>query len=193
MMKKILLAAGVLLVGSTAANAVILFSDNFNANPVANATTPAGWVLNVGTVDVTNAFGGVNVDMNGQAALPAAIETASSFNVVAGQSYKLSFDFGVVGSGFEVLTFDFAGYSAGSVSFGPSVGLSAAAFTFVAAISGPSVLSFSGLPGTGSGMILDNVLLESLAPVSPVPIPPAALLLGSGLIGLGALGRKRKN
>ena len=49
--------------------------------------------------------------------------------------------------------------------------------------SGPTTISFTGSQGA-KYIGLDNVT------VSSVPLPPAVLLLGSGLVGLGLLRRK---
>lgn len=55
--------------------------------------------------------------------------------------------------------------------------------------SATSSLTIAGLPQAISGVYAFN--LESLAP-SPVPLPPAVLLFGSGLVGLILLYRRRK-
>lgn len=58
---------------------------------------------------------------------------------------------------------------------------------FTVASSGSTIISLTGNAGH-SYIGLDNVIVEA----SSVPIPPTALLLGTGLVGLLALRRRRK-
>ena len=48
-------------------------------------------------------------------------------------------------------------------------------------------LSFTSV---GTGINMDNVRLNEAA---PVPIPPSALLLGSGILGMGLMGWRRRS
>ncbi len=192
-MKRVLLAATAFLVCAPAAQSAVLFSDNFEADTVGEGAALTNWSVS-GAVDVVTTFpgDGKQVDLSSPAFSGiSTIETLSGFNLVAGQSYTLAFDYGTKSDGFEIFTFGIGSFGGGLINWGSAMAdLISTSFTFtaVADVVGAK-LSFSSFVGGGEGFSIDNVSLESL---SPVPLPPAVLLLGSGLMGLGALGRKRK-
>jgi hypothetical protein len=193
MMKKILLTGAALFGLATAANAVVLFTDNFEGNTNGTGVTPVNWTVTGGSVDVVSTFGaqGHQIDMDGASLNTAVIETNAGFNILAGNTYKIDFDYGTKSPNFEIMTVQLGSFGAGVLNFtGAMASLVHASFTFLATSNFPAAkLMFSGFVGTSNGMLLDNVSLEQL---SPIPLPPGALLFGTGLFGLGALARHRK-
>jgi hypothetical protein len=188
----IVLLAALLL---NTANAALIFSDNFDTenggSGALNYTGFTNWSVQPGTVDlIGNGYydfipgNGLYVDMDG-----------STGN--AGTMTKTL----TLGPGSYLLTFALAGnHNNTSLEFVDvmvKIGLASQRYSrsqndpfinenlyFNVGTGGTYTLSFSGVGGDNIGMLLDNVSLNS------VPIPGAAYLLGTGLIGLVAIRRR---
>jgi hypothetical protein len=195
MIKKILMVGAAMLVTAGAANAVVLFSDDFNGNATGDDITPSGWTVVSGSVDAGSFYPsqGKQIDIDGGAG--GAIETNAGFNLIAGRKYTLSFDYGKNGFAIDAMTFGIDGaFSSGVVSADPAPGMlnmlnMSVTFLAVADLIGAKIEFASLFSNDGQGLVLDNVKFEEL---TPVPVPPALLLLGTGIAGLGALARKKK-
>jgi hypothetical protein len=193
MLKSILTAAAFVLVGSTASQAVVLFQDNFDGNTTGVNKTPVGWTVTAGAVDVVASYGGqgrqIDLDSNASA-VAAVIQTNAVFTFAAGNAYKITFDYGRRLTGTELAVFGAGGFGGVAGVFGntPVPTMLGTTFTFYATTSFTAPLFFSGLVGNSRGLLIDNVKLET---VTPVPVPPAMLLLATGLFGIGALGQRR--
>ncbi len=184
-MKKLLVTAAVLFLSGTAAQAVVLYNDTFNGNAPGSNVTPAGWTVSSGTVDVVTAYpSGTQLVLDGGSLVSNAV-----FNFAAGSTYKVTFDYGKTVDSLEVLTFGIGTYGNGIMSFGAALpGLITTSYSFLVMTSFSSGISFGGFSGFSNNMLIDNVTLED---VTPIPLPPAVLFLGTGLMGIGALKRRR--
>jgi hypothetical protein len=112
-------------------------------------------------------------------------------NFTAGSTYKLTFDYGRQTPTFEVLTFGIGGFGSGVVGFGAVLPtLVSTSFSFLVTTDFVGSVYFAGLAGMASNLLIDNVVLED---VTPIPVPPALLLLGSSLVGASALKRRRRS
>jgi hypothetical protein len=201
MFKKFLLASALLVSSTVASNAAVLFTDNFDSSPLALNSTPIGWTLDYGSLDVIgpdyNFYPGTgnHIDMNGSTNQSGGMHTNAVFNFIAGNTYTLSFNYGnnansanngstetLVATvlGFPGVTIDqvgaIASYLVGSYSF-----------TALSNFSSALYFNASGTnDGDNGGLILDNVSL------SVVPVPAALPLLAAGLGVLGFAGRRRR-
>ena len=165
------------------------FSDGYQ---VVNSGSIAimGWTVGGGSVDLIhnayNAISGYSIDMLGT---PGPGFLSQDFNVVAGQTYNLSFDMarnpgGPAGQGVAVSFGGAAGnfYSTAAASNT----LYSNTLSFTAASTGLATLSFASAAQAGtsydnySGAVIDNV---SVMAAVPEPETYAMLLAGLGLMG----------
>jgi hypothetical protein len=198
MLKKLLLAGACLAGFATASNAATLFTDNFNANSTGLNGIPLGWAVSNGTVDlIGNGFfdfypgNGIFLDMDGSSGDAGRIDTVLNFNVVAGSSYTISFDYGVNGGAAETLDFGLgSNLFSLAIPAGGIASLTPYSVTFLALATETVSLFFEGQGIDNQGPVLDNVLLEQN--VSAVPVPAALPLLAAGLGALGFVARRRR-
>lgn len=213
------LAAGIGIAGS--ADAAAVFTDNFDGAPSGSAlnTAPTNWAVITGSGSVdwinnSNSYGnnGTNlqclnssagcVDLDGSTNNPG-IMSHGTFNLQQGTTYVLSAY--VSGNqrgtdypsrGPDDLSFGFLDSTNAFITNGSktisniaaTAGYTLVSFAFTADkdYAGASIF-FEALGGDNVGPILDDVSLTA------VPLPAAAWLLLSGLVGLGAVGRRRAN
>ena len=181
------------------ASAATLFSDDFESDALGTPSVLNNWVVSTGTIDVIgpgNGYpwygAGQYVDLNGTPG-PARIETILSFNLVAGQGYTLSFDYGnnKNSNGVEQLSFGIGGFSDSIDIPGAIASLISSTYSFTALTTGSFNLFFADTGNTPSdlgGPILDNVSLTTA-----VPLPAGGLLLLTAFGGLAGVRRRRKS
>jgi choice-of-anchor C domain-containing protein len=153
-------------------------------------TSITGWTVGGAGVDYINGYwpaedGTKSLDLS-------ALDAGSISQVISGltinQAYKVTFALAanpgspdpaqtLVSAGGNSQTYD--SHPAGSVSWAMQT------FFFVATAA-QETLTFLSLTHNASGPALDNVA------ISATPIPPAILLFGSALAGMGFLGYRRK-
>lgn len=174
-----------------AAQAAIIFTDNFDTEVLATNSVPSNWLVSDGSVDVIGdpSFfnflpgNGRYVDLDGSTGNSGVLKKA--FNLTAGTLYTVSFDLaGSQRGSNENVTVNF-GTSTNNWSFTSGQGFATYSLTFNPTLSGAYLLSFENAGGDNVGALLDNVS------VSSVPVPGAAWLFASAVLGL--LGLKRKS
>lgn len=149
-----------------------------------------GWTVGATSVDLVrnayNAIDGYSIDMLGT---PGPGYLSQSFNVLAGQTYNLSFDMArnsgaAAGQGVSV---NFGGVTGSFYSTAAASNtLYSNTLSFTAATTGLATLSFASAAKVGtpfdnySGAVIDNV---SVMTAVPEPETYAMLLAGLGLMG----------
>ncbi|HEY8751563.1 MAG TPA: hypothetical protein VIM11_26515 [Tepidisphaeraceae bacterium] len=179
--------------------------------------TVAGWILTGNAFGFPDQFylngsddsiGGI-VTFNPGPSL-AGGTVSQGFNTVAGGSYNVSFDYGLIGPGgdFQQLQLDIIGLTpastigiATSIDSNPFTGIGSIAafhnysFSFVATDSGAHTLRFTDLGGNdtgGSDGVLDNVVLTTNAISVPEPnVLLGGLVLFGGFVFTSAFRRRR--
>lgn len=200
MLKSLLLAGAVALSMSTAASAAtIIFSDDFDSETLKNNGSLSNWNVSNGTIDVIGVGGpfdlylgnGRYVDMDGSTRNAGRIETKSAFELIAGQTYELTFMYGRNTRGnnvdpTETLNFGFGSWSdtlnipSGAIA---SFLTRTVLFSFQTNVIGS--IFFEDLGADNQGVVIDNVSL------SAVPLPAGGLMLVGGLAALAGLRRRK--
>jgi hypothetical protein len=212
-MKKSLAAAALACCFAIPAHAVPIFSDNFNSNPADHLNgTPNGWTVTGGIVDIIGSGGafdwypgnGSYIDLDGTNGPNGQVSTILSntiMNFANGLRYNFSFDYGINhndSGDSDTITLgvlinntyfqDLITVNADGLNHASSLFTMAAIAPFAPGnFTGQLYIRGNSVGGSDqSGGIVDNIS------VSAVPLPGAALLLMSGLFGMGGLARMRR-
>jgi Protein of unknown function (DUF642) len=183
---------------SAQSQAFTVFDDNFNANAVALNGTPANWTTVQGSVDLIGPSlfdllpgNGVYVDMDGSTSAQGTISTTQSFSFQPGVTYTLSYD--LAGSqrsnGNNSVDVSIPGVlSVPTQTLADSAGFQTFVQTFTVAAPILAQIVFAAVSSVSDdqGLLLDNVKLTA------VPLPAAVWLMLSGIAGLGAFARRRR-
>jgi hypothetical protein len=182
------------------AGAATVFSDNFDAETRALNGSLSNWNISNGTIDVIGPGlfdfypgNGNFLDLDGSTQNAGRIETKLPLALAIGQTYTLSFSYGRNGGNVESMTYGVTGGNLSQVftlQQSGTVPFSSFSVDFVAT-SASGNLFFDHLGGDNQGIVLDNVLLASVG-TAVVPVPAALPLMLTGLIGLGAIARRRR-
>jgi hypothetical protein len=192
MSKTSMLIAAAALLAAGAANATVVFSDNFDANATGLNAVPSGWTVSDGTVDIIGAGyfdflpgNGKYIDMDGSTSNAGTL--SRSLSLVGGTPYVLSFELAGNRRNGAVESVAVSFGSASSTHTLPqSAGFTPFSLAFTPATSGNFALSFAGAGGDNIGMLLDRVA------VTAVPEPQTYALLALGLLAVGAAVRRRQ-
>lgn len=193
---KRVIASAMLLSVAAAAPAQVIFTDNFDGNPLGLNRTPGGWTVTEGTVDTvgTGFFdfypgNGAYIDLDGSTSNAGVL--SRSFSLLAGTTYTASFVLGGSQRS-DSNTVDVAfGSASGSFVVASSAPLTTYSVQFAPDADGSFSLSFANQGGDNLGALLLSVSVEQ-GVAAPIPEPQTYALLLVGLAAVGAAVRRRR-
>ena len=196
--KHILAAA--LLAGSTATQAGVVFSDNFNTQ-VPGSNTPTSFTLVAGTVEIigtgTNGTyfdllpgNGYYIDLDGYTAQGGTLRT--SFSLTAGTLYTAMFDLaGSQRGDTNIVDVTFGSLPTATYTLASPAPFGTFQLAFTPATTGSYSLTFTNRGGDYVGALLDNVSVTFPMQSTAVPEPESAALMLAGL-GIGGWVSRRR-
>lgn len=186
----------VLLTGTASADSANLIQNGnfeltvfgtFTGYRIANAGTPsiANWTISGASVDVIRdnfgAVSGNSIDLLGT---PGPGSLSQGFSTIAGQHYQIRFDLSANGVGGDSKELSVSiGNNATYHYFGDMNHNVTETFTYQAATTGMTNLTFTSAASGYSGAVIDNVAVTAAV---PEPENYATLIAGLGLLGFMA-------
>lgn len=211
-----LAAAATLLLGATGASANLITNGGFEVGTVAGlfSTLNAGslnlnnWTIDSGSIDYINNYwqdagsgSGRSIDLNGL--VPGSI--SQSFATTAGVLYEVTFSLSgnpdnthtpaiktlrVSLTGASSASHDFTFDTTNPVNSSGNMGWLTKSFTFLGG-AGLTTITFLSLTTDPVSLPAFGPALDEVS-VNAVPVPAAVWLLGSALLGVGLIARKRR-
>jgi hypothetical protein len=190
-----LIAVAAMLAGASAAQAVTVFSDNFDADIQGLNTTSfvQGWSVANGTVDTigTGFFEllpgqGNYIDLDGSSSQAGVF--SNSVSLTGGVTYTMSYAISgnMRGAGNDTVDVAF-GTASNTHVIGQYDALNTMSLSFTPTTSGSYGFSFYNHGGDNQGAILDQVTITA------VPEPETYAMLLAGLAAVGFAARRRRN
>lgn len=183
----------------TNAEAAVIFSDDFETEAFGLNTTLDHWTISDGTIDVVGpSFFGIAcngstrcVDLDGSTGNAGRIETELLSLSLVG-IHTLSFDLsGNQRGGSDTLQVFLGSTLLDTIALASNASFSTYTYNFTVASPSSERVIFDHAGGDNVGLILDNVVLRGPDDPTGVPEPMTLSLLGAGLIGLGAMRRRK--